>query len=219
MDNIVYRTISAKETDHLDIQPQGSKQAEAFVNAFLKRSLPRLGAEQIHSHLNRKAVILEHLLKKHKKTKRKAKCLSAKERRELRIFELKPEQQRYELFLPLHELWKQYIRDLCNGLKPDMQTQMIQTKLLKADFHGAIVTVMKSKCPSYVGATGIILQEMKHIFKIITKENKLKVIPKQNSVFSVEIDGFVSYIYGSKFQLRSSERSAKKFKGKGSIDL
>ncbi|XP_048402934.1 ribonuclease P protein subunit p29 [Stegostoma tigrinum] len=220
MDNIIYSTISAKGTAHLNIQPQGSKQAEAFVNAFLKNSLPRLGTEQIQTHLNRKAVILEHILKKRKKEKKKkAKCLSAKERRELRIFELKPEEQRYELFLPLHELWKQYIRDLCNGLKSDTQTQMIQTKLLKADFHGAIVTVVKSKCPSYVGATGIILQEMKHIFKIITKENKLKVIPKQNSIFSVEINGFVSYIYGTKFQLRSSERSAKKFKGKGSIDL
>ncbi|XP_043562820.1 ribonuclease P protein subunit p29 isoform X1 [Chiloscyllium plagiosum] len=218
--DVIYRTISAKETAHLDIQPQGSKQAEAFVNAFLKNSLPRLSAEQIQTHLHRKAVILEHVLKRRKKQKRrKAKCLSAKERRELRIFELKPEEQRYELFLPLHELWKQYIRDLCNGFKPDMQTQTIQTKLMKADFHGAIVTVVKSKCPSYVGATGIILQEMKHIFKIITEENKLKVIPKQDSIFSVEIDGFVSYIYGSKFQLRSSERSAKKFKGKGSIDL
>ncbi|XP_072452313.1 ribonuclease P protein subunit p29 isoform X2 [Chiloscyllium punctatum] len=186
MSNIIYRTISAKETAHLDIQPQGSKQAEAFVNAFLKNSLSRLSAEQIQTHLHRKAVILEHVLKRRKKQKRrKAKCLSAKERRELRIFELKPEEQRYELFLPLHELWKQYIRDLCNGFKPDMQTQTIQTKLMKADFHGAIVTV----------------------------------IPKQASIFSVEIDGFVSYIYGSKFQLRSSERSAKKFKGKGSIDL
>uniref|UniRef100_UPI00398EB2FC ribonuclease P protein subunit p29 isoform X2 n=1 Tax=Pristiophorus japonicus TaxID=55135 RepID=UPI00398EB2FC len=218
--NIVYSTISVKETDHLDIQPLGSKEAGTFVNAFLKRSLPRLDADQIQTHLSRKAVILEHFLKKRKKQKRrKTKCLSAKERRELRIFELKPEQQRYKLFLPLHQLWKQYIRDLCNGLKPDTQTQMIQTKLLKADFHGAIVTVVKSKCPSYVGVTGIILQEMKHIFKIITVENKLKAIPKQNSIFSVEIDGFVSYIYGSKFQLRSSERSAKKFKGKGSIDL
>lgn len=26
---------------------------------------------------------------------------------------------RYSLLLPLHELWKQYIRDLCNGLKPE----------------------------------------------------------------------------------------------------
>ncbi|KAI2590102.1 POP4 isoform 5 [Pan troglodytes] len=96
---------------------------------------------------------------------------------------------------------------------------MIQAKLLKADLHGAIISVTKSKCPSYVGITGILLQETKHIFKIITKEDRLKVIPKLNCVFTVETDGFISYIYGSKFQLRSSERSAKKFKAKGTIDL
>lgn len=45
------------------------------------------------------------------------------------------------------------------------------------------------------------------------------VIPKRDCVFSVETDGFLSYIYGSKFQFRSSERSAKKFKAKGTIDL
>ena len=45
------------------------------------------------------------------------------------------------------------------------------------------------------------------------------VIPKKNSVFAVEVNGFVSHIYGSKFQYRASERSVKKFKVKGSIDL
>lgn len=69
------------------------------------------------------------------------------------------------------------------------------------------------------GSTGILLQETKHVFKIITKEDRLKVIPKLNCVFIIEIDGFISYIYGSNFQLRSSERSAKKFKVKGTIDL
>lgn len=34
--------------------------------------------------------------------------------------------------------------------------------------------VTKSKCPSYVGVTGILLQETKHVFKIITKEDRLK---------------------------------------------
>lgn len=34
--------------------------------------------------------------------------------------------------------------------------------------------VTKAKCPSYVGATGILLQETKHVFKIITKEDRLK---------------------------------------------
>lgn len=45
------------------------------------------------------------------------------------------------------------------------------------------------------------------------------VIPKRNSVFAVEINGFVSHIYGSKFEQRASERSAKKFKVRGTIDL
>ncbi|XP_071258101.1 ribonuclease P protein subunit p29-like isoform X2 [Salvelinus alpinus] len=191
-----------------------------FTNGFLKNSLPGLSKKEIGDFMLRKAVVLKYAKKKkEKKKKKKAKGLTAKQRREMKVFQLKPEHQKYELFLPLHELWKQYIRDLCNGLKPESNPQTIQQRLLKADFHGAILTVARSKCPSYVGTTGILVQEMKHVFKIITKEDKLKVIPKRNSVFAVEIDGFVSHIYGSKFELRSSERSAKKFKVKGTIDL
>ncbi|XP_038224284.1 ribonuclease P protein subunit p29 isoform X6 [Dermochelys coriacea] len=194
MESVIYSTLPPQAAKLLDLQPQGSKGAEAFVNAFLKRSMPRLKDEAIQDKLTRKAVVLEHCPKRRKKEKRKkTKGFSAKQRREMRLFEIKPEQQK--------------------------QPQMIQARLLKADLHGAIVTVTKSKCPSYVGITGIILQEMKHIFKIITKEDKLKVIPKLNNVFSLEVDGFISHIYGSKFQLRASERSAKKFKAKGTIDL
>lgn len=45
------------------------------------------------------------------------------------------------------------------------------------------------------------------------------VIPKRNSVFAVEINGFTSYLYGSRLEQRASERSAKKFKVRGTIDL
>ncbi|PNI38013.1 POP4 isoform 1 [Pan troglodytes] len=220
MKSVIYHALSQKEANDSDVQPSGAQRAEAFVRAFLKRSTPRMSPQAREDQLQRKAVVLEYFTRhKRKEKKKKAKGLSARQRRELRLFDIKPEQQRYSLFLPLHELWKQYIRDLCNGLKPDTQPQMIQAKLLKADLHGAIISVTKSKCPSYVGITGILLQETKHIFKIITKEDRLKVIPKLNCVFTVETDGFISYIYGSKFQLRSSERSAKKFKAKGTIDL
>ncbi|XP_036391602.1 ribonuclease P protein subunit p29 [Megalops cyprinoides] len=212
--------LSEDQSKLLGVQSQDGRQAEAFTKAFLKNSLPSLSQESIRQFMDRKAVVLEFAKKKKEKQKRKrAKGLNAKQRREMKVFQLKEEHQKYELFLPLHELWKQYIRDLCNGLKSGSNPQIIQQKLLKADFHGAIITVVRSKCPSYVGTTGILVQEMKHVFKIITKENKLKVIPKRNSVFGVEIDGFVTHIYGSKFQLRSSERSAKKFKVKGTIDL
>lgn len=171
--------------------------------------------------LTHKAVILGYARsnKKDKTKNKKAKGLNARQKRAMKIFDIKPEHQKYELFLPLHELWKQYIIDLCNGLAPTCNPQFVQGKLLKADFHGAIIKVVRSKCSSYVGLTGILVQEFKHVFKIITKEDKLKVIPKRKSVFEVEINGFVSHIYGSRFEQRASERSAKKFKSRGTLDL
>nr|XP_058901169.1 ribonuclease P protein subunit p29 isoform X1 [Kogia breviceps] len=179
MNSVIYHAFSQKDAKEFDIQHPGTQRAEAFVRAFLKRSMPRMSQQAQEDHLQRKAVVLEYFThRKQKEKRKKSKGLSAKQRRELRLFDINPEQQRYNLFLPLHELWKQYIRDLCNGLKPDMQPQMIQAKLLKADLHGAIVSVTKSKCPSYVGITGILLQETKHIFKIITKEDRLKDLRK-----------------------------------------
>ncbi|KAL7830848.1 hypothetical protein SRHO_G00303500 [Serrasalmus rhombeus] len=202
------------------MKSQHGKAAQQFTQAFLKSSIPRMSSDAIEDVLLHRAVVLRYTrVKKTRGKKTKAKGLNAKERRELKVFQLKPEHQKYELFLPLHELWKQYVADLCNGLKPESNPQMIQQKLLKADFHGAVLTVVRSKCPSYVGTTGILVQELKHVFKIITKEDRLKTIPKRNSVFSVEMGDFITHIYGSRFELRSSERSAKKFKVKGTIDL
>lgn len=219
MERLVKSRLPPEQGDILGVQSQHGKAAENFTKAFLKNSIPKMTTAAIEDVMLRKAVVLEYKRPKKKEKKRKAKGLNAKERRRLKIFQLKPEHQKYELFLPLHDLWKQYIVDLCNGLKPGSNPHMIQQKLLKADFHGAVLTVIRSKCPSYVGLTGILVQELKHIFKIIAKDDKLKVIPKRNSVFSVEIGDFVTHIYGSKFELRSSERSAKKFKVKGTIDL
>ncbi|CAN2389358.1 ribonuclease P RNA binding, partial [Pristimantis euphronides] len=215
--DIIYKKLP--QTEFKGLQIQSHKKAEVFVNAFLKRYVPSLKTSNVDEFLGRKALVMEFDNKKRTRKRHKAKSLTAKERRDMKLFKINPDQQRYDLYLPLHELWKQYIRDLCHGLQPDAQPQMIQMKMLKADLHGAVVTVFKSKCPSYVGLTGIILQESKHVLKIITKDDTLKVVPKLNCVFSVEIDGFISYIYGSKLQMRASERSAKKFKAKGSIDL
>ncbi|KAF7649265.1 hypothetical protein LDENG_00144210 [Lucifuga dentata] len=219
-EGLVRAKIPPHLVDLLSVQSETYSKADAFTQAFLKSSIPPRSRHDIKEMLGHKAVILGYTrTNKEKKRNKKAKGLSARQKREMKVFHIKPEQQRYEFFLPLHELWKKYIIDLCNGLKPSSNPQLVQQKLLKADFHGAIVTVVRSKCPSYVGTTGIIVQEFKHIFKIITKEDKLKVIPKRNSVFSVELNGFISHIYGSRFEHRASERSAKKFKLKGTIDL
>ncbi|XP_060767893.1 ribonuclease P protein subunit p29 [Neoarius graeffei] len=213
MASVILSTLPPDEGELLGVQPQHGEAAEKFTRAFLR-------SQKVESVLQHQGVVMQYTRKwKRKGKKTKAKGLSAKERRALGVFELKPEHQKYELFLPLHDLWKQYITELCSNLRAGSNLQVMEQKLLKADFHGAILTVVRSKCPSYVGSTGILVQELKHVFKIITKENRLKTIPKRNSVFSVEIGDFVTHIYGSKFEFRSSVRSAKKFKMSGTIDL
>ncbi|KAM9409516.1 ribonuclease P protein subunit p29 [Pholidichthys leucotaenia] len=207
----------------LGVQPQSSSTAAAFTEAFLKNGLRNPQHHDLQEMLTHKALILSYTRPKKKKTSRSSKRakggLNARQKRDMKVFTIRPEHQRYELFLPLHNLWRQYILDLCGGLKPTCNPQMVQQKLLKADFHGAIITVVRSRCPSYVGISGILVQEFKHVFKVITRDNKLKVVPKKNSVFEVEINGFVSHIYGGKIEQRAGIRSAKRYKTRTTIDL
>ncbi|KAK3811763.1 MAG: processing of precursor 4, ribonuclease P/MRP subunit [Benniella sp.] len=153
--------------------------------------------------------------KKRRKRVNKSKALTAKEKRSLDVYNIPLESRKYELFLPLHELWKCYMEDLFGSTNPVAFT----LKLLKADFHGAIITVVRSKCPTYVGASGIVAQETENVFKIITPSNALQVIPKANNVFTVQIRQSVFTVHGNHFRYRASQRSTKKFKPKPTIDL
>jgi RNase P/RNase MRP subunit p29 len=46
--------------------------------------------------------------------------------------------------------------------------------LQKADFHGALLKVVRSKCSSLVGVQGIILMDTKGTFQIICKDDKVR---------------------------------------------
>ncbi|KAG8944402.1 hypothetical protein FRC04_001982 [Tulasnella sp. 424] len=101
----------------------------------------------------------------------------------------------YSLFLPIHHLWVAYIAELLNLQKqpenlktpPTLNVPTAHAKLVKADFHGAIITVKDSKSPSLIGQSGIVVHESENTFKIITQRNKFKVIPKRNSIFTFRV--------------------------------
>ncbi|KAG0345075.1 RNase P/RNase MRP complex subunit [Podila minutissima] len=152
---------------------------------------------------------------KKRKRANKSKALTAKEKRALHVYDIPLESRKYELFLPLNTLWKGYMSEIFGSTTPTAFTQ----KLLKADLHGAIITVTRSKCPTYIGATGIVAQETENVFKIITPSNSLRVIPKVNNVFSIPIRNSVFTLHGNQFRYRASQRSTKKFKSRPTIDL
>ncbi|KAF7369724.1 Ribonuclease P protein subunit [Mycena venus] len=138
---------------------------------------------------------------------KKAKVREAKERkklgvlgrrqgtaRELGLWGFDESQAKFTLFLPLHHLWMGYMSELLNlppsgsGHAPrPLQGAAIHPKLLKADFHGSIMTVHQSKNTAILGISGIVIHETEGTFKVVTKENKLKVLPKRNSIFTFAV--------------------------------
>lgn len=65
------------------------------MRAFLKRCTPRMSAQAREDQLQRKAVVLDYFARRKRKEKRKrARGLSARQRRELRLFDVRSEQQR-----------------------------------------------------------------------------------------------------------------------------
>jgi ribonuclease P protein subunit POP4 len=134
---------------------------------------------------------------------------------------------RWDAFIPLHRLWLGYMSELLGLAESDdaqVQAQAqaqqgqnapaipvpatpmpmaagMHAKLVKADFHGSIMTgqlvvyfrshccyvivhagrhcttVRRSKNASLVGASGIVVQETENTFKVVTRKDKLKGAP------------------------------------------
>ena len=64
------------------------------------------------------------------------------------------------------------VNDASKGIliTPNASGQILAT----ADMHGALVTVVRSRCVSRVGLEGIIVRDTRFTFEIITKNNVVK---------------------------------------------
>lgn len=148
------------------------------IEQFVKRKLQgNLNDNKISDAISDKVSDKFMTLHQRSKTKNRplkkktSKRLTSKKRKELKLFELSEECEKYDLYLPLHNLWKGYIENLTQGQGD------ISSMLIKADYHGAYIKVIQSKSPDLIGIEGIVLQETMRTFKLITKENKYKGIP------------------------------------------
>ncbi|KAF9025830.1 RNase P subunit p29-like protein [Hymenopellis radicata] len=166
-------------------------------------------AEIYATRVHGRKVVLENPVKesqsKKEKKERKArhKALQEKKRKGISkrdngkaVWRLDERQAQFALFLPLHHLWMGYMSELLNlpnkPTRPPLQSDMpssaaMHPKLLKADFHGSVITVRQSKNPSLLGISGIVIHETENTFNIITKANTVKLIPKANSIFTFAV--------------------------------
>lgn len=68
-----------------------------------------------------------------------------------------------------------------------MEPQQAGAKLASADFHGAEVLVVRSRCVDRVGLRGIVVRDTMHTFEIVTRRDEVKSLPKEFTVFRFEV--------------------------------
>ena len=129
------------------------------------------------------------------------------------IKNLKNGKMNYESLLSLNKMWQEYIIELMNNTN---NKENILEKMLKADLHGAILTVINSTNKNNIGISGIVLFESRRTFNIITKKNEIKTILKQGCIFEtlLQYNNLKILIYGDNFIFKSAERTKIKFKPK-----
>jgi len=139
-----------------------------------------------------------------RKRKRKPQPLSAKEKRTLGVYDIAKEEQKWEIYEGLWKMWCGYMREILNirpranaeAGKEDAQMKARSVYitpaaagpiLASADYHGAKMTCVRSKCAGRVGVEGIVVRDTKFTFVVVTKKNELKVLPKEGSIFKFEV--------------------------------
>lgn len=148
----------------------------------------------------------------------KPKPLSAKQKRALCIYDIPVSQQKYSIYEPLHAMWCTYMREVL-GERSYVDANIAGPLLVSADYHGAKVEVVRSRCVSRVGIKGIVVKDTKFTFEIITDKDVVKRVPKEFTIFRFEIPGkdeeskaMVFEIHGSQFESRAPDRANRKFK-------
>ncbi|KAK4994680.1 hypothetical protein LTR66_005337 [Elasticomyces elasticus] len=171
------------------------------------------------------------LVRASKNAFKRPKPLSAKQKRALCIYEIPKEQRKYPIYEGLHAMWCGYMREILglNGERVVRVTAQSSGQLLaSADYHGAEMEVVRSRCVSRVGLRGIVVKDTKFTFEIITRQNELKTVPKEYTVFRFELPlpitaedvkgpvtppkPLVFELNGSQFENRAVDRANKKFK-------
>ena len=158
-----------------------------------------------------KAYIIDKFVNKNNK-KNKKKQIKQNYTHDM-IKNLKKEKMNYEDLLVMNKLWQEYITELMNNTN---NKENILEKILKADLHGAILTVINSTNKNNIGISGIVLFESRRTFNILTKKNEIKTILKQGCIFEtmLEFNKMKILIYGENFIYKSAERTKIKFKPK-----
>ena len=135
--------------------------------------------------------------KKHRKSDRIKKIIKTK-----KLFEL--EKMTYEDYKFMIELWEEYVLKLIGSICNFNDS--VYLKLCRGDFHGAYISIVKSKVKSNQGIEGIVVMESLKSFVLLTKKDKVKRVLKQNIIFTFQVKKKTFMMLGAALIYRPDER-------------
>ncbi|KAI4489404.1 hypothetical protein M0802_011159 [Mischocyttarus mexicanus] len=204
------------------------KNNEKLILNFLQNRLPPSERNQIADELKKNYILAKVKSKTKRKIKLRKKYLTSRKRIALGLGKITNKNGlKYTDLLPLNELWLKYIQSALGdnfsfnvSYKPtDNNWETINNQLIKADFHGAKIAIVKSKCPSLVGINGIIVQDTKNTFRICCTDDVIRTVPKEAIVMNLYLHELTLQIYGKQLSVRPIERTVKKFKNVYTLQL
>lgn len=153
-----------------------------YNERVVKRPLPiRATSPTPSTRAIRRKALNERKQATKKRNKNKPQPLSAAQKRRLCLNEIPKDQQKYAIYEPLHKLWEGYMREVLGlndpGRTPHITPNTSGQMLASADMHGAIISVVRSRCVSRVGLEGIVVRDTRYTFEIVTKKNIVKGEP------------------------------------------
>ncbi|KAI5196891.1 RNase P/MRP, p29 subunit [Aureobasidium subglaciale] len=137
---------------------------------------------------------------------KKPRPLTAKQKRELGVYDIPKDQQKHDIYVPIWKLWCAYMREILGMDKSRYVNAVgVGPLLASADYHGAMVDVVRCRCVGRVGIKGIVVKDTKFALQVVTPNNELKsmssvffpaiccpadyveAIPKEYTVFRFEV--------------------------------
>lgn len=204
------------------------RNSEQYITNYLQNLLPSSDSKAIENELKKNFIFSKQKISQARRSKRRGKLLSNKKRMELGLRNVGSEYgMKYNDLLPLNDLWLKYMKEMLgekffknipqDPLDPNWES--VNQQLMKADFHGAEILVIQSKCPSLVGQGGIIIQDTKNAFRICGKDNRIRTIPKDVIIMNIHLGQNKLELFGKEISIKPTERTVKKFKAARAFEL
>jgi ribonuclease P protein subunit POP4 len=195
-----------------------------------KRQQLELATKHLRIQAKKKQTNLaKHAESQDSKLKKKKLILTCKLKKSLRMYKLnKRDHLDYKKYEAINELWKNYAQSclltcLPSKLNVDsfcLSEESVLNCLKVLDYHGCHLTVTHSGSKSQIGLTGIVLQDKRNVFFLVTKENKIIILPKSGNLFEFKLfDKFKMTLVGSNMCYRPEMRSTKHAKIKTKLNI